>query len=91
MDNLVNELKEKMLSKSYKALCNVAGNILLRPNDDIKLMGEERCKARKIAFEQILQEKYLNDKLYQYYTTYDNKKHGFCTYERWLSLYSQSK
>lgn len=85
--SLKNEFKEKMLKRNYKAMGNIAGNILLRPNDNLKYMGNERLEAFKKAFEEVLEEKYLNDSLYKYYNNY-KKKYGFCSFERWLSWYN---
>lgn len=76
--------KEKMLTGGYKRIINAVENLLLRPNDQRLLMGEEKFNAYKIALEEILKEQYLNDKLNEYYNTYDKKIYSFCNFNNWL-------
>lgn len=73
-----------MLTGGYKRIINVVENLLLRPNDQRLLMGEEKFNAYKIALEEILKEQYLNDKLNEYYNIYDKKIYGFCNFNNWL-------
>lgn len=74
---------EKVKEKSYQAICNMAGNIRLRPNDHKLLMGEEKYNAMIEAYERVLEEKYKHDDIYKYYYELPKVKHGFCTFERW--------
>ncbi|GFN32548.1 hypothetical protein [Paenibacillus xylaniclasticus] len=78
---------ERLSKKSYEALCNIAMNFLLRPNDILTWYGnnKEKFNQRKAAFETVLQTLYKDTELYRYYYELPTIKHGFCTFERWKS------
>lgn len=80
---------QKIKDGGYNRMVNIAGNILLRPNDMKAWGGIERFNTLKTALETILDEN-KEDQLYTYYYTFDRKKHGFCTFERWKSLYANN-
>ncbi|MGL5328572.1 MAG: hypothetical protein ACRDD7_04830 [Peptostreptococcaceae bacterium] len=77
-----NHLLNRMESMSIEKLGNVAGHILLRPNDNKKFMGDTRFKAYIKAFEKIL-ENHIGEDIYNYYYHLNDTPHGFCTFERW--------
>lgn len=58
--------------------------IVLRPNDEIAMYGEEGFKNKVIAVEQLLDtEKYINSELRKYYYDMKNNEHSFHDFDRW--------
>lgn len=86
MENKYNFI-QKIRERDFKRVSNIAGNILLRPNDTITMMGEERFLALKEAFETVLEEDYKGTDLYNYYYSYNKEIMGFCEFNRWLAWY----
>ncbi|AZV43673.1 hypothetical protein BAOM_3064 [Peribacillus asahii] len=82
--------EQKIKNGGYKKIVRTAENILLRPNDNKLLMGEERLNALTIALEKVLED-YKHDEVYNYYYEFNKNKHGFCTFERWKCVYMQKK
>lgn len=78
-----NNLIEYFSAKSYESMTNIAENFLLRPNDTMKFMGEDKYHKRKQAFETVLKNRYKETQLYKYYYELPTIKHGFCTFKRW--------
>ena len=76
------DYEKHILKGGYKRIVNFAENILLRPNDNIYLMGEEKFNTLVTAFENVL-ENYKDDEIYSYYYELPKLDHGFCTFERW--------
>lgn len=76
------KFEQKLKDGGYKRIINVAENILLRPNDNKSLMGEERLSVLTKALENVLED-YKHDEIYNYYHNLNKYDHGFCTFERW--------
>ena len=58
--------------------------IVLRPNDEIYMYGEENFKNKVMAVEQILNtEKYINSDLRKYYYDMKNHDHSLHDFDRW--------
>ncbi|MFE6075743.1 hypothetical protein ACFVQB_14825 [Paenibacillus sp. NPDC057886] len=86
MKTITNEnskLIDYFRNKSFESMINLAENFLLRPNDTMKLMGEEKFYQRKQAFETVLKNNYSATDLHKYYYELPTIKHGFCTFKRW--------
>jgi hypothetical protein len=66
----------------YTRIVRFAENILLRPNDNKLLFGEDKYNNLVTAFENVLEE-YKNDEIYNYYYGLNKIDHGFCNFERW--------
>lgn len=79
---MLNEIEQRIIKGGYNRLVNCCENILSRPNDNIKLMGEEKYNNFVKATEKILNN-YKHDELYKYYYELPKRKHGFCTFDRW--------
>ncbi|MBZ9693365.1 hypothetical protein [Clostridium sp. M14] len=84
-DNII-ELEEKIRKGGYNRIVRFSENILLRADDEIKLMGKEKFDFIKKAFENVLED-YKQDKIYEYYYTLNTVPHGFCVFERWKRGY----
>ena len=87
MENLTNVYVIKLREGGLKRIKNVAGNVLLRPNDNISFMGKDRFEALKTALEIVLED-FKNHAVYKYYYTIDREKHGFSSFDRWNSWYN---
>lgn len=75
---------QKYPDKEELRLCRACEWIVLRPNDEISIHGEESFKNKIIAVEQLLDtEKYINSKLREYYYDMKNNEHNFHDFERW--------
>ena len=80
----VEYFKEMILKGGYERICNSVSTIKLRPNDQIILLGEEGYINYKKAVNEILSEYYKEDKINEYYSTYDKQIDGFMNFDRWL-------
>jgi hypothetical protein len=74
--------EQKIRKGGYNRIVRIAENILLRPNDNKFLLGEEKFNTLVKTLEKILEE-YKHDEIYKYYYELNNQEHGFCNFERW--------
>lgn len=83
----IEEWKKVFLECPDKAelrLCRACEWIVLRPNDEISIHGDESFKNKIMAVEQLLDtKKYINSRLREYYYDMKNHEHNFHNFERW--------
>lgn len=84
MKNTVEHFKSIMLKGGYKKVYNAVGNIKLRPNDQELLLGKEGYRNYVKAVNEIIEELYKDDRLNEYYTSYNKEVDGWMDFNRWL-------
>lgn len=81
--NTVEHIEQHIKNGGFSRLKNCVENIILRPNDHKRLVGEEHYYNLVTAVEKILNEEYKNTNIYKYYYELPKIEHGFCSLERW--------
>jgi len=80
----VEYFKGMILKGGYERICNSVSTIKLRPNDQTTLLDEEGYNNYRKAVDEIINEYYKDDKINEYYISYNRTIDGWMSFDRWL-------